>query len=86
MTEETYVAGLAEEIASLLAEKLDQRPLLSARGAGERLGISERGVKDMIANGTLAAIKVGPGGGSTRIEAREIDAYLAARRASGDGE
>lgn len=83
-SEDTYVAGLADEIAAKLADKLDTRPLLTIPQAGEKLALSSRTVYKMIVEGSLRAVKVGPGDGVSRIEQREVDRYVAQQRESGD--
>jgi excisionase family DNA binding protein len=82
-TEDTYVQGLAQEIAAALAPLLDIRPLLTTHQAAERLGVSERTVRNMLERGELRSIIVSEG--SRRIEPTEIDRYVASRRESGDG-
>jgi excisionase family DNA binding protein len=82
-TEDTYVQGLAQEIAAALAPLLDIRPLLTTAQAADRLGVSERTVRNMLERRELRSIIVSEG--SRRIEPTEIDRYVASRRESGDG-
>lgn len=87
--EQEYVAALvrqvaAETVQALKAEGLvtaqDTRPALTIRQVSERLGISQRSVKNMIDQGKLASIKVGPESGSRVVEAAAFDEYLTERR------
>lgn len=71
------VEELADAIALRLAEKLDVRPLLSVREAGERLGVSERTAREIITAGELPTVMVK---GSRKVEPAAIDRYIAAQK------
>lgn len=69
-----------EALAEALAERLGRapRPLLSPAQVAERLAMSERWVRQLLADGELPSLKVGA---ATRVEAEALDAYIAARKA-----
>jgi excisionase family DNA binding protein len=71
------VDELAEAIADRLADRLDVRPLLSPAQVAERLGISDRGARELIASRVIASLKIG---GSRRVEQKDVDAYIAQQR------
>lgn len=53
------------------------------RGAADRLGVSDRSVRRLVAAGELAAVRVA---GSTRIRTRDLESYVdALPRASREG-
>jgi excisionase family DNA binding protein len=64
---------LAEKIAAKVAEKTDARPLLSPAGLAERLGVSERKAREMLAEGVIPSLLVG---GGRRVEPSAVDAYI----------
>ena len=89
MTEhdQAYFDRLAANVVSKIVEALepprDDRPLLTVREAGERLGISEKSTRDLVNHKggrppRLASVIVGDG--ARRIEQSEIDRYIAERR------
>jgi excisionase family DNA binding protein len=74
------VAALAAELAPLVAREL--RPpdgLLSPAQVADRLGLSPRTVRDMIADGRIPSFKVE---GARKIEPAAVDAYIAACKAT----
>lgn len=56
---------------------VDVRPMLAAKAVAARLGVSERTVRDLIATGVLASVKIG---GARRVEPQVLDAFIASRR------
>lgn len=71
---------VAERVAQKLLEVHDDRPLLTPREVGERLGLSERTVRDMIvpnkrtgAPAVMPSVKIG---GARRVEPRAVDELL----------
>jgi excisionase family DNA binding protein len=75
--------GDLEGLAALVAARLtDDRPLLSPRALGQRLGVSERTARDLIQSGRLRSVKVG---GSRRVEPAEVDRYVASLRDEEEG-
>lgn len=89
--EDTYVAGLAQEIAAELAPKLaalmDTRPLLNKREAAARLGISPRLLEYHVSEGRIGVVDVGQGNERRvqRFEQAELDRFLASRRSGSSG-
>lgn len=73
------VDRLADALAQRLAARLDERGLLSPKALAERLSLSERTVRDMLAAKKIPSIKVE---GARRVEPAALDAYLAERRAA----
>jgi excisionase family DNA binding protein len=77
----SFAKAVATETAARLAEELPAPTrLLTLEQVGEALGISRRSVQDLIAKGLLAAVKVGPGEQSIRVEVAELGAYIQRRR------
>lgn len=80
---EEFLAAFSEELATKIAEKVlagrpeQEDPLLSVRQAAERLGVGERTVRGLKADGKLAFVMVG---GAVRFEASEVERYRASRR------
>lgn len=68
---------LAEKIADRLAERLDQRPLLTINEAALRLAVSRRQLYDLIGDGKLQTLKIGE---RQKIEQTEVDRYIRERR------
>lgn len=68
---------LADQLAARISQRLDDRPLLSAKEVGNRLGVSERLARGLIADGVIPSIMVE---GARRVEAAAVDAYIAGRR------
>lgn len=66
---------VAERLAPLLAAR-EPQGLLSPKQLGERLGVSERTVRQMLAEGVIPSIKVE---GARRIAPEAVEAYLADR-------
>lgn len=80
-----YLAEFTAEIRELLAKSLETRPLLTYGEAADRLNISESTVRGFAKTGELAVVLVGSK--TVRIEAREVDRFIAKRRReAGDGE
>jgi len=84
--DDTYVKELADELAVRLAAAFAEvlaplttgdRPLLSIRQAAARLGVKERKLQQMLEQGELGYVLVGD---RRKIEAEQIDAFIAARR------
>lgn len=85
--EQEYLDKLAEAFTERVLANLnaarDDRPLLTVKEAAERLGISEKSMRDLInePRGRKPRIRsVVIGDGARRIEPAEIDVYLAERR------
>lgn len=84
--EDTFVQGVIDEIADKVAAKLlagrDDRPLLSIDEAMARLNMGRRTLYEAMARGEIAWIQVGNDGApnARKIEAAEIDRFIAARR------
>lgn len=71
---------LADDIADRVAQKMRAAdPLLSPAQLAERLGISDRTVRELLASGEIPSLKIG---GARRVEATAVDAYLESRRAA----
>lgn len=87
--EREYLDGLMATLATLMLKALDtqpdNRPLLPLVKAAERLGISERSLRDMIAGPKpkIASFKVGPSEGTRVFEPAELDRYIDERRRAG---
>lgn len=76
-------AALAEEIAPRLAPLLappDDRPLLSQREVADRLGVSTRTVRDIVARGELPAVRVTDG--APRWRPGVVESFIAARESA----
>lgn len=72
--ERAYLAGLADEIAERVVERLpDARPLLDAKGLAARLLISERTARTLMGS-EIRTVTVGDR--SVRVEPAEVDRYL----------
>lgn len=56
-----------------------RRPFFTAASVARYLGLSERTVREMIADGRLPSYKFE---GARRIAAEDVDEYIAARRAA----
>lgn len=76
-------AALAEDIAERLRGtlSLETRPLLTTAEAGERLGVSERTVRQLVIDGELSKVIVSKD--AVRFEPAELDRYIASRRTEG---
>lgn len=75
------VERLADAVAErVVARQPDDRPLFTVASLAEFLGISERVMREMLADEVIPSYKVG---GGRRIDPKAVDAYLAARRAEG---
>jgi excisionase family DNA binding protein len=78
-----FAERIAEMTAARLQRVVDGRPLYSPRTLAERLDMSERTVREMLARGTIPSFTVGVGGGTQRrVRPEDVDAYLDARRAA----
>lgn len=80
--EQEYLAGLVDQIADAVAQRLgvaaDDRPLLDPKQLGVRLGVSERTARQMLIDGKIPSFTVA--GGARRVDPAAVDAYLAQRR------
>lgn len=56
----------------------DERPVYRPRRLAERLGVSERTAREMIAKGEIRSYRVR---GARVVDAAEVDRYLDAQRA-----
>lgn len=82
---DAYVARIIREVRDGVIEALrgqDDRPLLRYRGLAERLGVSERLARELLARGEIPSIVVSDG--STRVEPAAVDRYIASRREQAD--
>ena len=53
------------------------RPFFTPKTLAHRLAVSERTVRELLRTGEIASYRVG---GSRRIDPKDVDAFLAARR------
>lgn len=74
---ETDIDRFADAVIARMRQDRDERPLLTPKQVGERLGISERTARDLIQTGGIPSVKIG---GNRRVEAAEVDRFIAARR------
>jgi excisionase family DNA binding protein len=79
---EEFLAAFSDDLAEKVAEKLlaglpAPDRLLSVEQTAERLGVKERTVRGLKADGKLAYVMIG---GAVRFEASAVEAYLASRR------
>jgi excisionase family DNA binding protein len=76
---ERVATVIADKVATRLARAHDDRPLLTPIQAAERLAVSERTLREMIAGDApeLPSVRVR---GARRIEPAAIDALIAAQR------
>lgn len=85
--QDAYIQDVATTIADAIAEAigplLGSRPLLTIPQAASKLGIKDRKMEQMVRSGEIASVAIGDR--SRRIEQAEIDRYVAARRADGEG-
>lgn len=85
-----------DELADALAERLqgrlgpcalvdapDDRPLYTVASLCERLGLSDRVVRQMLADSVIPSFRVG---GARRVDPRALDEYLARQRAAEGGQ
>jgi excisionase family DNA binding protein len=70
------LAAIADAVADRLAPR-DDRPLLSQRQVAERLGVSERTVRDLLASGELRSFKVR---GTRKVHPVDVDALIGRAR------
>jgi excisionase family DNA binding protein len=70
------LAAIADAVAERLAPR-DDRPLLSQRQVAERLGVSERTVRDLLASGELRSFKVR---GTRKVHPVDVDALIGRAR------
>lgn len=74
------VDELADALAERLAPRLtpaDDRPLYTVAALCDRLGLSDRVVRQMLADGVIPSFRVG---GARRVDPAALDEYLAAQR------
>lgn len=62
---------------------LRQRPMLTPRETAERLNVSEKTVRRLIANHELAAVRVGA---QLRVDADQLEAWIAGASSNGGRE
>lgn len=79
---DAFLANLADDVAAKVAERLAVTlpapdRLLTVEQAADRLGVSERTVRNLTSKGTLAMVKVE---GATRISNEDLESYVASRR------
>lgn len=82
MIEDKLRLNRVEELLERLETKLDgtdERPLYSVESLAERLGLSTRTVRQMLADKVIPSFKVL---GARRVDPCEVDRYLAAQRAA----
>jgi excisionase family DNA binding protein len=75
---------LSDALAAQQAAAAAHRSLLSAQDLADRLGVSERTARQLLADREIPSLRVG---GARRVEPHEVEAYLDARRraaAAGD--
>jgi excisionase family DNA binding protein len=65
---------LADKVAQRLRAQNDTRPYMSVKEAGVRLGLKERTVREMVADGRLKSVVVGTG--ARRIRPVDLDEYV----------
>jgi len=76
-----FTQAVAEKVAARLAGELPSPTrLLTLEQVGEALGMSRRSVQDLVSDGRLVGITVGPGETASRVEVAELDAYIQRRR------
>lgn len=87
--DEGFIAALTDEVERRVRERLEEapasQPLLKVREAAELLGLRERRVWQLIADGELESVQVGSR--SRRVAPAAVDAYKARRKSvdPGDG-
>lgn len=77
---EEFIAALTDEVERRVRERLepDSRPLLKVQEAAKLLGLRERRVWQLIADGELESVQVGSR--SRRVSPAAVDAYKALRK------
>ena len=87
--EPEFLAGFAAQVAQATVEAIkaegilhDDRPLLSVAEVAERLGVKERLAREMVGGESPRLASMIVGNGARRVEAAEVDRYLAERRAA----
>ena len=66
-----------------MATAIQQRPMLTLREAAQRLNVSEKTVRRLVGNRELAAVRVGA---QLRIDADQLEAWIALASSDGDPE
>ncbi len=77
MQERTLTRADVEAIADAVAARplhVDARPFYSPRSLAQRLGVTDRTLRTLTANGTIPSYKIE---GSRRYAPADVDAYLA---------
>ena len=69
---------LADLIAQRLRQADDRRPLYTVASLADRLGLSQRTVRQLLADGVIPSFRVE---GRRCVEPASVDAYLAACKA-----
>lgn len=64
-------------MSALKIAERELRPLLSPRALAKQLAVSERTVRQMLADGDIPSYLIGS---SRRVDPLDVDAYLASRR------
>jgi excisionase family DNA binding protein len=68
------VEAIADAVAARRTAKADDRPFYSPRSLAARLGVTDRTLRTLTANGTIPSYKIE---GSRRYAPADVDAYLA---------
>lgn len=77
------LAGFVDEVATAVVERMTgerhERPLYSPKTLAERLAVSERTVRQMLADNVIPSFTVG---GARRVEAAAVEEYIRSRQES----
>lgn len=66
-----------------MAAAIQQRPMLTLRETAERLNVSEKTIRRLVANRELAAIRVG---NQLRLDADQLEAWISQASSNGGPE
>ena len=69
----TDIDRLADAVVERMRDLRDDRPLLTVKEAATRLGVAERTLRDLVAEGRIESVKVR---GARRIEQGALDRYI----------
>lgn len=72
---------LADAVVERMRAERDDRKLLTVKETAARLGIKERTLRDLLAEGRIDSLKIR---GARRIEQSALDRYIASCRTRGD--
>ena len=73
---EVLSARLAERVVELVEAARQPPPLLDLDGAAERLNVSPRTVRALVADGEIPVVRIGTGRGVVRFESAAVEAFI----------